>query len=143
MQKEGTKELYSLKVLNKQFLLKNEKTEEPIIERNILTLCNHPSIVKLISTFQTKYKLYFVLEYIPNKDLDHLLKGINILPNNLAKQIISELVNVIEYLHVKMNISHNDLKPSNIMLDLYYHIKLIDFATAKIHGKIFDIYLQK
>lgn len=138
VQKENTNKLYALKILNKEFLLKNEVINQPIIERNILTLCNHPSIVKLISTFQSKHKLYFVLEYIQNNDLSDLIKRINILPSNLSKQIISELVNVIEYLHCTMKISHNDLKPGNIMLDKNNHIKLIDFATAKIHCKIFD-----
>jgi serine/threonine protein kinase len=138
VQKENTNKLYALKILNKEFLYKNEIVEEPIIERNILTLCNHPSIVKLISTFQSKHKLYFVLEYIQNNDLSNLIKRINILPSNLSKQIISELINVIEYLHCTMKISHNDLKPGNIMLDENNHIKLIDFATAKIHCKIFD-----
>jgi len=138
VQKENTNKLYALKILNKDFLYKNERVEEPIIERNILTLCNHPSIVKLISTFQTKHKLYFVLEYIQNNDLSNLIKRINIFPQNLSKQIISELVNVIEYLHCTMKMSHNDLKPGNIMLDENNHIKLIDFATAKIHHKIFD-----
>ena len=138
VQKENTNKLYALKILNKEFLYKNEIVEEPIIERNILTLCNHPSIVKLISTFQSKHKLYFVLEYIENNDLSNLIKRINILPLSLSKQIISELVNVIEYLHCTMKISHNDLKPGNIMLDKNNHIKLIDFATAKIHCKIFD-----
>jgi len=138
VQKENTNKLYALKILNKDFLYKNERVEEPIIERNILTLCNHPSIVKLISTFQSKHKLYFVLEYIQNNDLSNLIKRINIFPPNLSKQIISELVNVIEYLHCTMKMSHNDLKPGNIMLDENNHIKLIDFATAKIHHKIFD-----
>jgi serine/threonine protein kinase len=138
VQKEKTDELYALKVLNKDFLIKTEKTEEPMIERNILLMCDHPSIIKLIKTFQTKHKLYFVLEYINNTNLNNLLEKISIIPNKMAKQIIAELVNVIHYLHIKMNISHNDLKPSNIMLDDNYHIKLIDFSTSKIHGKVFD-----
>ena len=136
--KENKNKLYALKVLNKEFLIKMEKTEEPIIEKNILSLCNHPSIIKLISTFQTQKYLYFVLEYCPNKDLNHLIKKFHIIPYNVSKQIIAELVNAIEYLHIKMNISHNDLKPDNIMLDKNYHIKLIDFSTSKIHEKIFD-----
>ena len=138
VKKENKNKLYALKVLNKEFLIKMEKTEEPIIEKNILSLCNHPSIIKLKSSFQTKKYLYFVLEYIQNKDLSHLIKKFHIIPNNISKQIIAELVNVIEYLHIKMNISHNDLKPDNILLDKDYHIKLIDFSTAKIHGKIYD-----
>ena len=45
---------------------------------------------------------------------------------------------MIDYLHNDMNISHNDLKPSNILLDSNFHIKLIDFSTAKVKDKIFD-----
>ena len=138
VQKESNNKLYALKTLNKEFIYKLKKTEEPMIERNILVSCKHPSIIKLISTFQTKKKLFFVLEYAQNKDLHYLMKKMHILPNNISKQIIAELVNVIEYLHIKKNISHNDLKPSNIMLNKNNHIKLIDFSTAKIHGKIFD-----
>jgi len=138
VQKENTNKNYALKIINKEFIIKQRKTEEPMIEKTILTLCKHPSIIKLISTFQTQQKLFFVLEYAKNKDLKNLLKIMNILPNNIAKQIIAELVNVLEYLHIKMNISHNDLKPGNIMLDKNFHVKLIDFSTAKIYGKIFE-----
>ena len=143
VQKENTNKFYALKTLNKEFMQKMKKTEEPMIEKNILLSCKHPSIIKLFSTFQTKKKLFFVLQYAPNKDLNHLLKRMHVLPYNISKQIIAELVNVIEYLHINKNISHNDLKPSNIMLDKNYHIKLIDFSTAKIHGKIFDISIGK
>ena len=86
----------------------------------------HPSIVRLSLSFQSKYKLFFVIEYCPNKDLDELLHKLGIFDNDLALQIIAELVNVIDYLHNDIEISHNDLKPSNILLDEHYHIKLID-----------------
>ena len=138
IKKEKTNRLYALKVINKKFIIKVGKTEEPIIEKYMLNICNHPSIIKLKSTFQTQENLYFVLNYIPNNDLEHLLKKLHIIPNDIAKQIIAELVNVLEYLHIEMKISHNDLKPSNIMFDKNYHIKLIDFSTAKIHGKVFE-----
>ena len=138
IKKEKTNRLYALKVINKEFIIKVGKTEEPIIEKYMLNLCNHPSIIKLKSTFQTQENLYFVLNYIPNNDLEHLLKKLHIIPNDIAKRIIAELVNVLEYLHIEMKISHNDLKPSNIMFDKNYHIKLIDFSTAKIHGKVFE-----
>ena len=127
-----------MKVINKDFLSRTERTEEALIERLILSKCKHPSIVRLSLSFQTKHKLFFVMEYCPNKDLDELLRKLNTLEPNLAFQIICELVNVIDYLHNDMNISHNDLKPSNILLDSNFHIKLIDFSTAKVKDKIFD-----
>lgn len=138
VEKETNKKKYALKVINKDFLSRTERTEEALIERLILSRCKHPSIVRLSLSFQSKNKLFFVMEYCPNKDLDELLRKFGTFDPDLALQIICELVNVIDYLHNEMNISHNDLKPSNILLDTNFHIKLIDFSTAKIKGKIFD-----
>ena len=138
VEKETNKKKYALKVINKDFLSRTERTEEALIERLILSRCKHPSIVRLSLSFQSKNKLFFVMEYCPNKDLDELLRKFGTFDPDLALQIICELVNVIDYLHNEMNISHNDLKPSNILLDANFHIKLIDFSTAKIKGKIYD-----
>ena len=138
VEKENTKKRYALKVINKDFLSRTERTEEALIERLILSKCKHPSIVRLSLSFQSKNKLFFVMEYCPNKDLDVLLRKMGTFDNELALQIISELVNAIDYLHNEMEIAHNDLKPSNILLDNNFHIKLIDFSTARIKNKIFD-----
>ena len=123
VEKETNKKKYAIKVINKDFLSRTERTEEALIERLILSRCKHPSIVRLSLSFQTKHKLFFVIEYCPNKDLDELLRKFGTFEPDLALQIICELVNVLDYLHNKMEISHNDLKPSNILLDANFHIK--------------------
>ena len=123
VEKETNKKKYALKVINKDFLSRTERTEEALIERLILSKCKHPSIVRLSLSFQSKNKLFFVIEYCPNKDLDELLKKFGTLEPDLAFQIICELVNVVDYLHNEMNISHNDLKPSNILLDGKFKIR--------------------
>ena len=130
-QKGNTKKKYAIKVINKDFLSRTEHTEEALVERLVMSKWRHPSIVRLSLSFQSKYKLFFVIEYCPNKDLDELLHKLGIFDNDLALQIIAELVNVIDYLHNDIEISHNDLKPSNILLDEHYHIKLIDFLHQK------------
>jgi serine/threonine protein kinase len=38
---------------------------------------------------------------------------------------------------------HRDLKPGNILLDEKYHLKLIDFATAKVLNPIISSKLPK
>ena len=78
------------------------------------------------------------MEYAKNKDLDYIMRKFGTLPNDLAVCYASEIVNTLDYLHNTMLISHNDLKPSNIMVDENYHLKFIDFATAKIVDKKFD-----
>ena len=132
-----------MKVISKNFLSKYDKINEALIEKIILSKINHQSIIKLVSSFQTKTKLFYILEFCPNQDLDFVLNKLNILPKNLAKQYSAEIINVLDYLHNKLKLSHNDLKPSNIMLDKNYHLKLIDFSNVKILNKKFDLNLNK
>ena len=80
-------------------------------------MCDHPSIIKLLSTFQTKNKLFFVLEFAQNKDLDFFIRKFGILNDNIARIYSAEIINVIDYLHNSLHISHRDIKPSNILLD--------------------------
>ena len=135
---EKDKKKFAMKVISKNFLSKYNKINEALIEKIILSKINHQSIIKLVSSFQTKTKLFYILEFCPNQDLDFVLNKLNILPKNLAKQYSAEIINVLDYLHNKLKISHNDLKPSNIMLDKNYHLKLIDFSNVKILNKKFD-----
>ena len=42
-------------------------------ERNVLSLTNHPFIVKMNAAFQTADKLFLILDYCPGGDLgEHL-----------------------------------------------------------------------
>jgi 3-phosphoinositide dependent protein kinase-1 len=91
----------------------------------------HPSIIKFYSTFQDKYKLYFLLEHMPNGSLYDFLKRERIVNLRLAKHFTAEILQALEILR-KNQIVHRDLKPGNILLDKNYHIKLIDFATCKV-----------
>ena len=50
---------------------------------------------------------------------------------DIAKFVAAEIVDILEYMHSK-GVMHRDLKPSNLLLDENYHLKLVDFGTAKI-----------
>lgn len=43
------------------------------------------------------------------------------------------MINGIEYLHLK-GIAHMDIKPSNLMLDSEFRLKIIDFDLSFIKG---------
>jgi 3-phosphoinositide dependent protein kinase-1 len=90
----------------------------------MLLQLDHPCVIKLQSTFQDREKLYFILEYAPNKDLATFLRTQGVLEYELARFYAAEIVNGLEYLHSK-KIAHRDLKPENIMLDENMHIKLV------------------
>lgn len=122
--------MIALKILDKSFMNKLNKSQEALIEREILTLCDHHNIIKLLSTFHDKRKLYFVLEYAPNKDLATFLRCQGILSFETAQFFAAQVLNVIVYLHQK-NIAHRDLKPENIVLDSNMHIKLVLFYNKR------------
>ena len=45
--KKDTGQLYAIKMMSKEFVIKEEKINQIITERNILAKCSHPFIVKL------------------------------------------------------------------------------------------------
>ena len=138
--------LYALKIVDKTFLEILGKTEEAFIEQYMLIHLKNKNIINLISCFQTKQKLIFVLEYLKNGNFEDYLKQIQskngILSYETSKFYLAEMLNIL-LLFQQKNIAHLDLKPSNFLLDERLHLKLIDFATSKIIGKEYDIKSKK
>ncbi len=129
-----TNKSYAIKIIDKKFLekvkirlrhIQANKEYEVHIEKYILSILNHPNIIKLYSTFQDKKKLYFIVEYCPNRDLSDFIRKQGKLSNDLARFYSAEIVNALEYVHSK-GIYHRDLKPENIVLDSKWHCKIVN-----------------
>ncbi|CAL9729545.1 serine/threonine-protein kinase Pkh2p [Monosporozyma unispora] len=123
---------YAVKVLNKEYLIKQKKVKYVNIEKNALQRVNNSnSIIKLYFTFQDETSLYFLLEYAPNGDFLSLLKKYGSLNEDVVRYYSAQIIDAIGYLHSK-GIIHRDMKPENILLDSEWKVKLTDFGTAKI-----------
>jgi 3-phosphoinositide dependent protein kinase-1 len=116
--------LIAVKILNKHFMDKLNKSHEAYIEKEILSTLDHPNVIKLLNTFQDKNKLYFVLEYASNGDLSSYIRSQGALSYELARYYTAEIINGLEYLHIK-KIAHRDLKPENMILNSDMHIKIV------------------
>ena len=127
---KSTKEIFAMKVLNKNFLLRKKLLRYAITECNILKKSNYPFILKLHYAFQTPDHLYMILDYCSTGDLSYQIHNLGLFEEDEAKFYIAELILAIEYLH-KHNIIYRDLKPENILIDSDGHIKLADFGLAK------------
>jgi serine/threonine protein kinase len=84
-----------------------------MIEREILIKLNCDYLVKLHSTFQDKFKLYFVMEYCQGGEFSRFLRKHKKLSDSALKFYLAELVLIIEFLH-SQGIVHRDLKVSII-----------------------------
>lgn len=122
--------LYAMKILRKSHLVKRRQIERTRTERKVLSVVEHPFIMKLHFAFQTVDKLYLVLDYCPGGELFFHLSRYRRFPERVARFYAAELLLAIGHLH-KRGIIYRDLKPENVLLDAEGHVKLGDFGLAK------------
>ena len=114
---EDKNKIYAMKVLKKATIVRNQKdTAHTKAERNILEDVKQPFILDLIYAFQTKGKLYLILEYLSGGELFMHLEREGIFLEEHACFYISEITLALEHLH-RQGIIYRDLKPENILLD--------------------------
>mmetsp|Transcript_26958 Transcript_26958/g.12617 ORF Transcript_26958/g.12617 Transcript_26958/m.12617 type:complete len:189 (+) Transcript_26958:188-754(+) len=99
-------------------------------EKNVLSFVKHPFIVSLHWAFQTKDKLYLILDYLPAGDLGEALQRERKFSEWKARIYLAEIITAIEELH-RRDIIYRDLKPDNIVLDSEGHAMLTDFGLSK------------
>ncbi|KAG8091229.1 hypothetical protein GUJ93_ZPchr0011g28824 [Zizania palustris] len=130
VRKKGTSEIYAMKVMRKDKILEKNHAEYMKAERDILTKVDHPFVVQLRYSFQTKYRLYLVLDFINGGHLFFQLYQQGLFREELARLYTTEIVSAVAHLHAN-GIMHRDLKPENILLDADGHAMLTDFGLAK------------
>ncbi|KAI8428208.1 hypothetical protein MSG28_002437 [Choristoneura fumiferana] len=101
-------------------------------ERHIMAHANSEWILKLHFAFQDHKYLYMVMDYMPGGDLVSLMSNYDI-PEKWAKFYTMEIVLALDVIH-GMGFVHRDVKPDNMLIDKYGHLKLADFGTCMRMG---------
>ena len=132
-----TGEIYSIKVIDKKMIEKENKGYQIFVENEMLNYCNHPNIIKIFGFYEDKESFYLVEEYCQKGDLAEFLNQNSILTKEEIQFIVGQIVLCLEYLST-LHIIHRDIKPENFMIDKNFNLKLIDFGTATFKGKVLD-----
>ena len=74
--KKATKDLFAIKVLDKEVMVEKNVAEFVMNERNILNQVDNDYIVRGMYTFQSKKFLYMVMEYMKGGDFGNLLENV-------------------------------------------------------------------
>lgn len=131
-------QILAMKVISKRLLKRKQGYIENIqAERNILTRVKHPFVVTMHCSFQTREKLFIIMDFLAGGELFLRLGREGIFLEKDAAFYLAEITLGLDHLH-NLGILHRDLKPENILLGHDGHICLTDFGLAKDFGPDWD-----
>ena len=130
-------QFYAIKVMDIESMKAVNKLYQIFLESQILSELNSPFIVKIHGSFLSKGKVYLILDYLSKGNFATFLRMNFPLKEDTIRFYSAEIVLFLEYLQ-SQKIVHRDLKPENIMLNDNFHLKMIDFATARKIGYYYD-----
>jgi len=125
-----TGKIYAMKTMRKGNIIAKNQVAHTKDEKHILQRIKHPFIVNLNYAFQTKDKLYMILDYVNGGELFWHLKKEGMFSEERSKFYAAEIASALFHLH-ENGIIYRDLKPENLLLDSDGHIVITDFGLSK------------
>ena len=116
--------------MRKEDLIEKEHLTKTRTERYLLEKANHPFLVKLEYAFQTKEKIFFVMNFIRGGEMFTHLRKSKRFPEKRAKFYAAQVFLAINYMH-ELGFVYRDLKPENILFDIDGYLKVSDYGLAK------------
>jgi hypothetical protein len=118
----------ALKVPNAGVMTDPKRAERFLREAKAAANLRHPHIVPVFDAGQDGDRYFIASAFIDGKRLSDAIPegGMEF---TRAARLVRELADALAYAH-EQGIVHRDVKPSNIMLDKYDHVHLMDFGLA-------------
>jgi hypothetical protein len=106
-------------------------------EIEVLKMCQHPHIIRLLDIFENQDYIYIVMENMSGGDLfNYLEKRAFTVSEDRARELSHQIATALYYLH-SFGVAHRDLKPENILMvsdSENSECKIVDFGLSKIIG---------
>ena len=140
--KNGSEQLYAIKIMNKKFIEKENKMKCLLNEISFLSMINHKNIAKLDSYFVTENNYYLVMEYVNGGTLEECLQKYKLkfgkpFSEEIVQHLMRQILEALYYLHLN-KIVHRDLKLENIMVHFDNEIDKQNLNMLKAKVKIID-----
>eukprot|EP00939_MAST-03C_sp_MAST-3C-sp1_P003333 g3333.t1 len=129
---KGVTGYFAMKRMKKVDIEKRKKVTRVLTERHVLKTANHPFICTMYYSFQTKTKLYYIMQFCAGGEFFRMLKfrPKRRLEESQAKFYAAEILLALEYIHL-IGFYYRDLKPENILIHKTGHVMLTDFDLSK------------
>jgi hypothetical protein len=91
----------------------------------------HPNITSIFEVGEATGLQYFVMQYIPGRSLERVIRQWGQVPIDVVRGILFEVGRALSYAH-RREVIHRDVKPGNILLGLDGRVLVSDFGIAKV-----------
>ena len=98
----------------------------------------HPNLVEMIGCCeysQTEGPIFILSNLVEGENIETYVKNFENLPNKVEKvcSAICSVLDALDYVHSR-GVIHRDVKPSNIMVENGYNVRLMDLGIARLNG---------
>ncbi|MEM8727687.1 MAG: protein kinase [Chlamydiota bacterium] len=119
-----------IKILSPKYLTHPEMVRQFLKESEIISLTDHPNIIKLKGHGQWENGLYIATEFVQGISLKQFIMQQNFSPKTCI-EIVLQVAYALLHLHTH-GVIHHDLKPENILITESGSVKVIDFGIAQL-----------
>lgn len=128
----STKQMRAVKIIQKSAAGQVKKMMEEI---EIISLLDHPNIVRLFESFQDRKSVFLIMEWCDGGELFERIVEAGTFNEVVAATCVKQMFLAVNYLHQNL-IIHRDLKPENWLVSSKAPVekaglKLIDFGISK------------
>ncbi|XP_054131595.1 beta-adrenergic receptor kinase 1 isoform X2 [Melozone crissalis] len=130
--KADTGKMYAMKCLDKKRIKMKQGETLALNERIMLSLVSTgdcPFIVCMSYAFHTPDKLSFILDLMNGGDLHYHLSQHGVFSEAEMRFYAAEIILGLEHMHSRF-VVYRDLKPANILLDEFGHVRISDLGLA-------------
>ncbi len=119
-----------IKVLSPLYIKEKDVADRFLNEAHIISLADHPNIVRLVDSGQWEQGLFIAMEFVKGTSLKQVFEH---QPYTLkrAMDVTLQIASAVSHLHTH-GIVHGDLKPENILINEQGQVKVIDFGIAQL-----------
>jgi len=122
----------ALKVISGKFSKDDEYREMFIREAHAMAQLHHPYILQVYDAGTPEDGLsYLAMELIEGGNLQEIIEQQGELPLSRILDIMMKISDALSYGQKKLQLTHGDIKPANIMLDFDGEPRLADFGLAE------------
>ena len=130
--------IYAMKKIDIEALLKKYKRKKYYEnEKLLIKKLTHPNVIKCYDILEENKFLYFIMEFMNNKDLESFNIAKNDFHTSIEEgklwQIFYKCLDGLNYIH-EQGIIHRDIKLSNIFLDDDLNVKIGDFNISAVQN---------